>query len=58
MVSREIYESALDTIEDMRQIIQCLESEKEELAGDNLKLIVINQALVKQIQILQGNGKN
>jgi len=48
-VSREVYESALATIEDMRETIQQLEFEKDELAEENLNLMTIQRQLVNEL---------
>lgn len=48
-VSREVYESALNTIEDMRETIQQLEFEKDELAEENLNLITVQRQLVNEL---------
>ena len=57
-ISREAYEAALDTIEDMRETMIQMEEEKDELAHENLRLIVINQALIKMLNkwVKQGNN--
>ena len=48
-ISREVYESALATIEDMRETIQQLEFEKDELAEENLNLMTIQRQLVNEL---------